>query len=135
MEFDKEYYQGLYQWIQLQDGKTFDINDLTEDYDKFVFHLKFYIETRTPDDAVLEFDSISESEMMYGIKWTKIKILEFFDGKISDNQRLKTHENFMRAQKDEENKKPHFVMQTPVAPVEQKKTIVKPNVHTGGLFQ
>jgi hypothetical protein len=89
MEFDKEYYDRMFAWIQTQDGKTFDIWEIDQP-EKLIFHLKIYMENRTPEDAVVEFNSLTETEKMYNANYTQFKILEFFEGKLKDNpERLK----------------------------------------------
>jgi hypothetical protein len=132
MIIDQEYFHQLKNWIQLQDGKTFNIDEMTEDYEKFVFHLKFYINNRTPDDAVLEFNSLTETEEMYGVKYTQFRVLEFFEGKVSDNQRIKLMASVDVMQKQERME--HLAQKS--APIQEaNKEIVKKNLKTPGLFQ
>lgn len=133
MIFDAEYYNGLHSWIQTQDGKTFSIDELTEDYDKFVFHIKYYIDNRTKEDLALELNSISETESMYGLtKHTQIRVLEFFEGKVSDNQRMHLNKAVDQAHADDRRKK----LAPELAKVqEQNKEVVSKNLKTPGLFQ
>ena len=86
MEIDLEYYKGIHDWLQKQDNVILNIDELTDNYEKFIFHIKHYIDNRTPDDIEIELNSFSESEVMHGCTThTQIRVLEFFESKIRDN--------------------------------------------------
>ncbi len=129
MIIDQEYYKQLHGWIQQQDGKTFNIDDLTEDYEKFTFHLKFYINNRTAEDQEVEFNSLTETEEMYGANYAQFRVLEFFEGKVKSNQAASQGHGKIQAGR----------IQMPAAQVAKvqaaNKEIVKNNLKTPGLFQ
>lgn len=111
MTFDPEYFNRIYAFINEADNRQFEISDLTEEPDKFVFHLKYYIETRQADDLCVVFNSLSESEQMYGVselsdadKYSHFKILEFFEGKHFEKRRQQNINKMW--DKDKKNQSP-----------------------------
>jgi len=47
MTFDKDYFNQIYDFLNKPENldRTFYLANLTADYDKFVFHVKYYIES------------------------------------------------------------------------------------------
>lgn len=86
--FDFPYYNKLHSFINKSDNVVYTISDLTDTPDKFIYHLKYYIDTRTEDDAEIELNVVSESEKMYGATHSQFRILEFFDSKARNMERL-----------------------------------------------
>ncbi len=83
MDFDKEYYDRLYSFFQSNDDVVFDIeNELLEDKrdkNKFIFHVKLYIENRQPHETEVTFNAV----------YTKLRLTEFFDNVIRSSERNK----------------------------------------------
>lgn len=140
MELDIEYYKGIYDFLQTQDNIVFEIEELTEDYDKFIFHLKHYIDTRTPDDIEIELNSFSESEIMYGCTThTHFRVLEFFESKIRDNAAVLnalTYPIFNEAEiKRKKDLQAKWDKEAADREKNQTKMAVTPEIKTKGLFQ
>jgi hypothetical protein len=132
VKFDAEYYNRIYKFLNQQDDVRYKISDLTDDPEKFIFHIKYYIDNRGKEDLEVEFNSLSETEIMHGATYSEIRILEFFEGKVKDRQREKLINKIWQQSQQVKNKPAH-VVQT-VQPEESKK-VIPPGYKTPGLFQ
>lgn len=70
-QFDAAYFNSIHLFINEQDDRVFLISELTEDREKFIFHLKYYMDNRGSEDLYIILDDND----------TKLVILEFFSGK------------------------------------------------------
>lgn len=61
MIFDKEYFNQIYDFLNKDENldRTFYLANLTADYDKFVFHVKYYIDS-VKSGPIIEFNSGEE---------------------------------------------------------------------------
>ncbi len=82
MLVNQEYLTGICEFFNSKDGIIYDIEDLTNDYEKFIFHVKHYIDTATNDQIMVELNSQTETEIMYGAPFVQLKVYEFFEGII-----------------------------------------------------
>ncbi len=130
MELDLPYLNKLNTFIQASENKIYTISDLTDDPEKFIFHLKYYIDHRNGDDLHLEFNSPTETEQMYNAPYgqfkitdyKKFKVMEFFDGKIKE-------------QKEREMLQSARVVQNNESMTEAPAVVNKIVVNNKGLFQ
>lgn len=74
ISFDTEYFNKLSKWLNSKDNIIYDINEMSADPEKFIFHVKYYIDNRTGDMVHVEFND----------EFTKIHVLCFFTGKIKE---------------------------------------------------
>lgn len=94
MELDLPYLNKLNTFIQASDNKIYNVAELTDDSDKLIFHLKYYIDHRSGDDLHIDLNCQTETEKMYAAQheefkitdYKKFKVLEFFEGKIRENK-------------------------------------------------
>lgn len=98
VEFIPSYFDRLYQFIQERDNVRYIIEDLTDDPEKYLFHLKYYIDNKLELDNEVELNSLSESEIMYGATYSEFRVLEFFECRIRDqmNYNLPPTEQYTR---------------------------------------
>jgi hypothetical protein len=73
IQFDTEYFNRLAKWINSKDNIVYNIADYTENPEKFIFHVKYYIDNITDDMAHVEFND----------EFTKIHVLCFIQSKIN----------------------------------------------------
>jgi hypothetical protein len=73
--FDVDYFNKLAKWLNSKDNIVYDINEMSADPEKFIFHVKYYIDNRTGDLVHVEFND----------EFTKIHVLCFFEGKCLEN--------------------------------------------------
>jgi hypothetical protein len=89
MTFDKEYYDKLVAMINggewFKDEQWYTVDNYTETPDKFLSHLKFYIDNRI---APTELDVVLSHDYETAGKFTKFKVIEFFQGIINDYSNL-----------------------------------------------
>jgi len=140
IQFDAEYYRRLHAFLNQQDDVRYKISDLSDDPEKFIFHVKYYIDTRTGDDLHVEFNSLTETEIMYGATYSEIRVLEFFSGIISQQQKEKMINKLWQNASKLPPAKPKPVEvkkeEPPPAPKKEvKKSTVPPGYKTPGLFQ
>jgi hypothetical protein len=93
MTFDRNYYYAMCRFFcdEKNQDRVFEIKDLTADYERFVFHVKKFIDHNIaeviPDKDVLiapygytvpivEFNNQTETEIMYGAPWCEIKVID-----------------------------------------------------------
>lgn len=105
--FDSNYFNAISKFLNEKDGIIYNIEDLTDDYDKFIFHIKYYIDTRRGDDLVIELNNQTVTEIMYNAPYVQLKVYEFFEGiKLLDPNKI--HPAFLRIDrvKGEDTAKP-----------------------------
>jgi biotin carboxylase len=95
MEFDQVYYDNIVNWIQKQCEGTYQLSDLISDMstkNKFVFHVKKYIENRG-------FDQL---EVTFNTAYSAIRINEYFASIISSQaaQERQRQQNVANIQND-----------------------------------
>lgn len=73
-KFDTKYFNKLAAFINSRDNVTISIESMTNEPEKFIWYLKYYIEYRTP-----EMIEILLIEPQPGQEYTHFKIYEFFD--------------------------------------------------------
>lgn len=77
MEFDSEYFNKLSAHINKKDNVVYNIMDMTNDYEKLVYHLKYYIDYIPRNDGYLE---IELNSLKFGeTRHTSFRVLEFFE--------------------------------------------------------
>lgn len=77
MQFDPEYYNTIFSWIQKNEDSVHVVAELAEIPERFVFHLKHYIDTRQEMDLVIDFND----------DYSKFRIYEFMDGILSEHRK------------------------------------------------
>jgi hypothetical protein len=91
-KFDSQYFNELNGFLNSEDDIVYLISDLTDDYEKFVWYIKYYISHKQKDDLEVLFIPSSETEIMYGYKeYLALHILEFFEGKLSEGELSERH--------------------------------------------
>jgi hypothetical protein len=99
---DTEYYNRIHKFINQDDDKVYEIAPLTNDYEKFIYHIRYYIDNSNDDDFVVV-------PMGDGPRFTHIKVLEFFDGKIYSQKTINNIlANAQKAVDDRWNKIKHL---------------------------
>jgi hypothetical protein len=71
MQFEPEYYNKLSDFFNTKDGITYNLEDLTDDPERFIFHVKNYIDNTVGDMVHVEFSN----------DYKKIRVLEFFESR------------------------------------------------------
>lgn len=89
-DFDPDYFNKISAFIQQRENYYYSIAALTNEPEKLINHIKYYIDHRSEDDIDVEFNSLTETEIMYGATYTEFRTLEFFDGIIKWNEAGKT---------------------------------------------
>lgn len=72
--FDIEYFNKLSDFLNSKDNIIYEVEDLTNEHEKFIFHIKYYIDNRSSDLIHVEFNS----------DYSKLKVYEFFEGKTKE---------------------------------------------------
>lgn len=88
--FDPDYFNKFFAFIQQRENYYYSIAALTDDPVKLIYHIKYYIDHRSTEDIDVEFNSLTETEIMYGVTYTEFRTLEFFEGIIKWNEAGKT---------------------------------------------
>lgn len=86
IEFDPVYFNNIFAFLQQRDNYYYSIAELSDDPEKFIYHIKYYIDHRSAEDIDVEFNSLTETEIMYGANYTGFRTLEFFQGIIKWNE-------------------------------------------------
>lgn len=84
--FDPDYLNKIFAFIQQRENYYYSIAALTDDPAKLIYHIKYYIDHRSAEDIDVEFNSLTETEIMYGVTYTEFRTLEFFEGIIKWNE-------------------------------------------------
>jgi predicted nucleotidyltransferase len=71
MEIDQAYSDMLRDFFNSKDDITYNVIDLTDDPEKFIFHVKHIVDTRTLDDL----------DIVFNEDYTKVRVIEFFYAK------------------------------------------------------
>jgi hypothetical protein len=99
---DTEYYNRIHKFINQAEDKVYEIAPLTNDYEKFIYHIRHYIDHCNDDDFVVTLMGI-------GPRFTHIRVLEFFDGKIYSQKTINNIlANAQKAVDDRWNKIKHL---------------------------
>lgn len=89
-DFDPEYFNKIFAFLQQRENYYYSIAALTNEPEKLINHIKYYIDHRSAEDIDVVFNSLTETEIMYGATYTEFKTLEFFEGIIKWNEAGKT---------------------------------------------
>lgn len=73
MTFDTEYFNGIAAFFNKKDNVTYNVSDLTNDNDKFVFHVKYYIDHRQADMC----------EVVFSEDYSQVRVIEYFETLIN----------------------------------------------------
>lgn len=79
MDFDKEYYDNIVAWIQQQTEGVYPLSELIEDMstkNKFILHVKTYIECR----------GIDQLEVTFNTAFSSIRINEYFASIVASHE-------------------------------------------------
>lgn len=73
MQFEKDYYDKLYSFIQGSDNIVYNVSDLADNQEKFIDYIRLYQHVRKPDEADVQISSDAK----------QIYVVEFFQNKLN----------------------------------------------------
>lgn len=76
MQFDKKYFDQLYEFFNCNNNETYNVEDLATDTEKFVAYVRLYQYDRTLKDA----------EVLLSFDEKQIRITEFFDNVLNSQK-------------------------------------------------